>query len=104
MRLALALLIFTFYTHAITAQQPNKDSLYVREHYEKAEYQIPMRDGKKLFAVVYTPKDKSRSWPVLMNRTCYNASSYADYKLHGHPSNFLVEDGYILVFQDVRGR
>ena len=39
-----------------------------------------------------------------MNRTCYNASSYANYKLHGHPSRYLVEDGYILVFQDVRGR
>ena len=76
----------------------------MREHYEKAEYQIPMRDGIKLFTVVYMPKDKSKAYPILMNRTCYNASSYADYQTFGHPSKYLVEDGYILVFQDVRGR
>ena len=84
--------------------QGNKDSLYVREHYEKFEYQIPMRDGVKLFTIVYMPKDKSKKWPILINRTCYNASGYGDYKLHNHPSHYLVEDGYILVFQDVRGR
>lgn len=86
------------------AQQVNNDSGYMREHYEKSEYQVPMRDGIKLFTVVYMPKDKSKTYPVLMNRTCYNASGYADYETHGHPSKFLVEDGYILVFQDVRGR
>jgi len=104
MRSFIVVLLFSFYSIAIIAQEPNKDSLYVREHYEKSEYSIPMRDGKKLFTVVYTPKNKSKTWPVLMNRTCYNASNYADYKLHGHPSKYLVEDGYILVFQDVRGR
>ncbi|HKO79289.1 MAG TPA: CocE/NonD family hydrolase, partial [Chitinophagaceae bacterium] len=97
-------LFFSFCLMQTFAQEPNKDSLYVREHYEKSEHQVTMRDGKKLFTVVYTPKDKSKTWPILMNRTCYNASSYAEYKLHGHPSRYLVEDGYILVFQDVRGR
>ena len=63
-----------------------------------------MRDGIKLFTVVYIPKDKSKTYPILLNRTCYNASNYADYKTFGHPSRFLVRDGYILVFQDVRGR
>lgn len=76
----------------------------MRTHYDKVEYQIPMRDGIKLFTVVYIPKDKSRTYPILMNRTCYNASSYADFKTYGHPSNFLVHDKYILAFQDVRGR
>lgn len=97
-------LFFSFCLMQAFAQQPNKDSLYVREHYEKSEHQVTMRDGKKLFTVVYMPKDKSKTWPILMNRTCYNASGYAEYKLRGHPSRFLIEDGYILVFQDVRGR
>lgn len=87
-----------------TAQELDKDSLYLRQHYEKFEYRIPMRDGNKLFTVVYMPKDKSKQAAILMNRTCYNASSYADYKTQGHPSRYLLEDGYILVFQDVRGR
>lgn len=76
----------------------------MRTHYDKVEYQIPMRDGIKLFTVVYIPKDKSKTYPILMNRTCYNASTYADFKTYGHPSNFLVHDKYILAFQDVRGR
>jgi uncharacterized protein len=104
MKSCIGLLLLLFYVLPLTAQQPNKDSLYVREHYDKAEYQVSVRDGKKLFTIVYTPKDKSKTWPILMNRTCYNASNYGDYKLRGHPSKYLVEDGYILVFQDVRGR
>jgi putative CocE/NonD family hydrolase len=87
-----------------SAQKLSQDSIYMREHYEKFEYRIPMRDGVKLFTLVYMPKDKSKTWPILMNRTCYNASSYGDYKTYSHPSNYLVRDGYILVFQDVRGR
>ncbi|MGZ8511225.1 MAG: CocE/NonD family hydrolase [Chitinophagaceae bacterium] len=102
--LIIVVLLISFCSIYAHAQGNNKDSLYVREHYEKSEYQVPMRDGKKLFTIVYMPKDQSKKWPILMNRTCYNASSYADYKLHGHPSRYLVEDGYILVFQDVRGR
>ncbi len=98
------IMLFSLYSISIIAQGTDNDSLYVRDHYEKAEHQVRMRDGKKLFTIVYTPKDKSKTWPMLMNRTCYNASGYGDYKLHGHPSRYLVEDGYILVFQDVRGR
>lgn len=76
----------------------------MREHYEKAEYKIPMRDGLKLFVVVYTPKDKTKTYPILLNRTPYNASEYGNFKTYGHPSQYLVRDGYIFVFQDVRGR
>lgn len=99
--LLLFVLIFPAY---LFSQSLNQDSLYMREHYEKAEYRIPMRDGARLFTVVYTPKDKAKPYPILMNRTCYNASNYANFKTSGHPSRYLVEDGYILVFQDVRGR
>jgi hypothetical protein len=98
------LILLVIFSVSAFSQRSNPDSVYVLEHYNKSEYQIPMRDGAKLFTVVYTPKDNTRQYPILMNRTCYNASNYADYKLHGHPSRFLVEDGYILVFQDVRGR
>ncbi|MBI5371535.1 MAG: CocE/NonD family hydrolase [Sphingobacteriales bacterium] len=97
-------LLFCLLTLLVTAQQVNQDSLYMREHYDKLEFRIPMRDGARLFTLVYMPKDKSKSWPILMNRTCYNASNYGDYKTYGHPSRYLVQDGYILVFQDVRGR
>ncbi|HRG07797.1 MAG TPA: CocE/NonD family hydrolase, partial [Cyclobacteriaceae bacterium] len=80
------------------------DSVYMRTHYDLTELQIPMRDGIKLFAVVYTPKDQSQKHPILLNRTCYNASNYSNYKTGGYPSPYLIKDKYILVYQDVRGR
>lgn len=104
MRYYLFCLLFICSIQTLQSQETNKDSLYMREHYEKYEYFIPMRDGVKLFTLVYMPKDKSKNYPILMNRTCYNASNYGNYKTHNHPSRYLVQDGYILVFQDVRGR
>src|SRR5687768_16671541 len=102
MRSFLLLLICFIFAANLHAQ--NADSIYMRTHYDKVEYQIPMRDGAKLFTVVYIPKDKSKTYPILLNRTPYNASSYAQFKTFGHPSKYLVQDGYILAFQDVRGR
>ena len=61
MRLFLLLALMTF-SLAVIGQ--NKDSIYVREHYDKAEYQVPMRDGVKLFIVVYTPKYNSRTYHI----------------------------------------
>ena len=97
-----------FFTLSITISawsQPAKiDSIFVRQNYDLMEYQIPMRDGIKLFTVVYTPKEQSKKYPILLNRTCYNASNYAKYQTNKQPSDFLVRDKYILVYQDVRGR
>ena len=97
------LTILLVLTANITLAQ-NSDSLYIREHYDVKEHRIPMRDGAELFTVVYTPKDLTKKAPILLNRTCYNASNYTDYRLSGYPSKYLLHDGYILVFQDVRGR
>ncbi len=88
----------------VRGQKMNVDSLYMHEHFDKTEHLIEMRDGIHLFTVVYTPKDQSKKYPILLNRTCYNASNFSDYKTHGSPSKYLVRDNYILVYQDVRGR
>jgi putative CocE/NonD family hydrolase len=104
MKLYRLLLPFLLFAAPAIGQTIDSDSLYMRQHYDKFEYRIPMRDGVKLFTMVYMPKDKSKTYPILMNRTCYNASSYGDYKTNNHPSPLYIRDGYILVFQDVRGR
>lgn len=82
------------------------DSLYIKENYEKLEVQIPMRDGIKLFTSIYLPKDKSKTYPILMQRTCYSVAPYGLNKFRRNlgPSRFLMHDGYIFVYQDVRGR
>ena len=55
--LALALVV----AHAAHSQEkpevPTED--YVKAHYTKYEYRIPMRDGDRLFTSVYVPKDQS---------------------------------------------
>ena len=89
-----------------SALAQNRDSAYVRQHYEKMEVQIPMRDGVKLFTAIYLPKDKSKTYPMLMQRTCYNVEPYGEDKFERSlgPSKYLMRDGYIFVYQDVRGR
>lgn len=87
----------------MTSKSQVVDSLFVANNYEKAEHFIEMRDGIKLYTIVYSPKDKSRNYPILMNRTCYNVQGFSDNKLRT-PNPYLIRDGYILVYQDVRGR
>jgi uncharacterized protein len=78
----------------------------VREHYTKHEYRIPMRDGKRLFTAVYTPKDTSQTYPFLMTRTPYSVAPYGGdaYPRSLGPSEEFEKSGYIFVYQDVRGR
>ncbi|MCJ8209424.1 CocE/NonD family hydrolase [Mucilaginibacter sp. RS28] len=88
------------------AQPGSADAQYVKDNYEKFEYQIPMRDGKKLFTSVYVPKDHSKQYPIMMDRTCYSVAPYGTdkYKTSLGPSPLFLHDGYIFVYQDVRGR
>jgi uncharacterized protein len=74
--------------------------------YTKYEYRIPMRDGVKLFTSVYVPKDDSKQYPMLMMRTPYSVGPYGidQYKDHLGPSASFAKEGYIFVYQDVRGR
>ncbi len=92
----------------LQAQTAAQDSIFVRENYQKYEYQLPMRDGVKLFTAVYVPKDasKDRKYPFLMQRTCYSVSPYGTdkYPKKLGPSAALMRDKYIFVYQDVRGR
>src|ERR1039458_7529587 len=61
---------------------------YTLAHYTKYEYKIPMRDGVRLFAAVYVPKDASQPYPIIMMRTPYNVGPYGadSYKTQVGPS------------------
>ena len=84
---------------------------FVRAHYSKYEYHIPMRDGARLFTAVYVPKPSAFSndpgpYPFLMERTPYSVAPYGEdrYPAHLGPSDEFERSGYIFVYQDVRGR
>ncbi len=100
-----AVLLLCLFFRQVSAQI-NVDSAYVKANYQKFEYQIPMRDGKKLFTSVYMPKDQTKKYPLMMDRTPYSVAPYgADlYKRSLGPSPLFLQDGYIFVYQDVRGR
>ncbi|MDX1913684.1 MAG: CocE/NonD family hydrolase, partial [Saprospiraceae bacterium] len=78
---------------------------YLRENYTKREVMIPMRDGIQLFTSIYTPKDQSRQYPIIMRRTPYSCGPYGTEAFPDRFQNMnLARAGYIFVFQDVRGR
>jgi putative CocE/NonD family hydrolase len=81
---------------------------WVKEHYNKKEYSITMRDGVKLFTAVYAPKDNKEKHPFLMMRTPYSCAPYGLDKIQSRLYNFhwreYLKEGYIFVIQDVRGR
>ncbi len=81
---------------------------YVKDNYNKTETYITMRDGVKLFTSIYTPKDASatKKYPMMMQRTCYSIAPYGvgKYATRLGPSTIMMKEGYIFVYQDVRGR
>jgi putative CocE/NonD family hydrolase len=92
-------------------QQQARDTLeFNKTHYTKHEYRVAMRDGVKLYTVVYTPvagqfEDKG-PYPFLMSRTPYSCGNYSNDVVQPRVTgnSFIVRSGYILVCQDVRGR
>ena len=96
----------TLTLHAQEKPAPTPPEDYVKAHYTKYEFRIPMRDGVKLFTSVYLPKDQSQTWPFLMDRTPYSVAPYGEdqYKKTLGPSDEFEKAGYIFVYQDVRGR
>jgi putative CocE/NonD family hydrolase len=79
---------------------------YVRLHYDKREHKVKMRDGVELFTAVYSPKDTTKTYPILMKRTPYSVAPYGEdkYPTGLGPSEHFARAGYIFVNQDVRGR
>ncbi len=81
---------------------------YAKENYNKKDVYITMRDGIKLFTSIYTPKDASpqKKYPMIMQRTCYSVAPYGADKTPRilGPSELMMKEGYIVIYQDVRGR
>lgn len=92
------------------AQQDNP----IAAIYDKVVYNIPMRDGVKLYTVAYIPKALRNAKlnagkagkPVMFLRTPYGVGPYEEGKLKPYlgPSRHFVDSLYIVVYQDVRGK
>ena len=99
-------LLFACLIHSGIFFAQEDHAAYVRENYTKYEHSIPMRDGVRLFTAVYVPNDQTQKYPILMFRTPYSVFPYGanNYKKQLGPSKHFDLEGYIFVFQDVRGR
>ncbi|MFB9864165.1 CocE/NonD family hydrolase [Rufibacter immobilis] len=100
------LLLVLLWPALAASAQTLSDSAYIRQHYEKTEHQIAMRDGTKLYTIVYAPKDKGQKYPIMLNRTPYSIGPYGEgkYKTSMGPSSDMLREGYIFAYQDVRGK
>lgn len=84
---------------------PEGSIVLIKNEYDKTETQIAMRDGIRLFTSIYTPKDRTESHPILIIRTPYNSEpNEENYSYMLGSLGHLLEEKYIIVFQDVRGR
>jgi uncharacterized protein len=108
--MAIAILALPFAGAQQPAPQPASED-FVRAHYTKYEFRIPMRDGLRLFTAVYVPKASAfpadaGPYPFMMSRTPYSVGPYGEdrYPAHLGPSDEFEKSGYIFVYQDVRGR
>lgn len=105
----LLLAVIFVFSLALRAQTPNSDPPFdVRANYTKREVMIPMRDGVRLRTAIYAPKAAAanQTYPVMLTRTPYSIAPYGESEFRDSlgPSNAFAREGYIFVYQDVRGR
>ena len=97
---------FLFLSIAFTLSAQTTNDL----QYKKTSMKIPMRDGVKLYSVILTPVSANQSLPILVVRTPYGANSHLpdDNTVFTVPTFFgyynMAKDGYIFIFQDIRGK
>ena len=96
-------LVLLLLSKFISAQQTDN---FVKDNYLKMDTTICMRDGIKLYTVIYYPKDKRVKYPFLIQRTPYSSGPYGNNNFAKKigPNPTLMKQQYIFVYQDVRGR
>jgi predicted acyl esterase len=106
-RLAMSLLAIAALFAIVSFVSPHAQAPYdVKANYVKREVSIPMRDGVKLFTIIYSPKATTERYPMLMTRTAYGIGPYGpdSYRTVLGPYNEFAKEGYVFVYQDTRGK
>ena len=87
---------------AVTPALPRLQENPSADRFDVRDVMIPMRDGVRLHTKIFTPKAQAAALPIILKRTPYG--------VEGSAGNFvsylkaLADDGYIFVFQDLRGK
>ncbi len=118
MRRIAAFILSILCTAAWSQNGQNLGKDWLSENYTKREVMIPMRDGVRLYTAVYEPAGTSRKCPVMLVRTPYSLKPYGIAPGRSEGENVrlpygtgfgsdvmnYVADGYVIVYQNVRGR
>ena len=106
MKRVLAVLVFINSVYTTVFAQADSIAFY-----QKTSAMIPMRDGVKLFTVIFSPLNAPKPVPILIQRTPYGATgndipddTTLNTYVFGPYYSTMLKDGYILVFQDIRGK
>jgi putative CocE/NonD family hydrolase len=99
-------LLIAFCVSCLFANAQENSANFVQDNYDKIDTTITMRDGVKLYTIIYIPKDHSQKYPILMERTPYSVRPYGknNFARRLGPNDQLMHEKYIFVYQDVRGR
>ena len=99
MRLPLVVLALCW-TGTLAAQQTSPK--YDATTYQHSSADIRMRDGLTLHVEIFAPAGATEPLPFLFQRTPYGVAGAGGRLTTGYSE--LAEEGYIFVFQDIRGR
>jgi putative CocE/NonD family hydrolase len=96
----------TFVLWLPSAKAQDLPASYIKDNYTRRTHKIKMRDGVHLHTIVYSPKDDTQKYPIIMTRTPYSIGPYEEdkHRFTLGPNKHFVKEGYIFVYQDVRGR
>src|SRR5215468_10662799 len=92
----IATIVLALFVAPTFAQQPT--GKYISDNYTRSAHKIPMRDGVQLYTIVYSPKDKSQQYPMIMTRTPYSIAPYdldKNYRFSLGPNPQFAAEGYI---------
>src|SRR5262249_21975869 len=82
------------------SNQPAQDT---RIPFTRSEVMIPIRDGVRLYTVILTPQNNTDPLSISFNRTPYGVRGRESERVNVENKE-LVTDGYIFIFQDIRGK
>src|SRR3954464_5718027 len=85
-----------------SAPAPGQSGPSPADQFVVRDVMIPTRDGVRLHAKIFTPKDQDGPLPIVMQRTPYGVENAAG-KFTAY-LKALADEGYIFVFEDIRGK
>jgi putative CocE/NonD family hydrolase len=99
---AFVLGIFIFSCYFVGVQAISGQADLLSTQFEVKDVMIPMRDKVRLHTKIYVPKNQKGTLPFIMLRTPYGVEDIAE--RFANYLKALADEGYIFVFQDLRGK